>query len=445
MSGTFGENMRGSRLAGRDPTSQRPLSMERLGEMIGERLGTPNFPSYQIIWNWEHNKNQPDARDRNLILAIVDALVAASGLRTAGEANGLLDSGGYTLLRPEEQARLFPDSNRDKHIEPPTLPAQQFYVERSSDRLARAAIHKTGVTMTINGPHAFGKSLLLDQVEAEAIEIGKRTVRFDVQEMAIDDATTFFRHFCSGMARQVGVAERLETFYNPAVSYQEACRAYVEGYLFNTIDTSIVLIMDTADRLVHAQFRNSFFAMLRAWHNRRSRQPVWSRLDLILAISMDPSELVIDAHQSPFNVADPIIALPEFSEEEVRQLNTVYHAPLHATEITELMGLVGGHPKLLSDAFSQLTTSGCRLEELLAHALLDGPDNPFASHLEHQLRLLRRDPALGKAMQQVLRSQRCSENAAYIQLNKAGLIYRKGQQVLPRCRLYAHYFGEHLR
>lgn len=446
MSGTFGENLRKSRLAGRDPASQRPLSMERLGEMIGERLGTPDFPSFQIIWNWEHNKNQPDARDRNLILAIADALVEAGGLRAMEEANNLLDSGGYTLLRPDEQAKLFLGGNGGIDTPPPPPPPprlQPFYVERASDRIALSAIRQPGVTITINGPHGFGKTLLLHRLRAEAAKVGKRDVYFDCQEMNRNDAAIFFQTLCVGVALDLGMPDQFDKYWTHSLGHVLNCSRYFEYYLLKAIDTSIVLMLDQADRLIHSPFRDEFFAMLRAWHNKRTTNSTWSRLDIVLAISMDPSKLVTNAYQSPFNV-DKRVELVEFTRDEVSKLNVLFDSPLNAAEIEKVMELIGGHPQLTNEALGWLKMSGYALEAWLPVATHDSPDNPFASHLQRQLDLLHSDPALGKAMQKVIRGQRCPKDASYYQLSKAGLVRDEGMQVLPRCRLYADYFGSRL-
>lgn len=428
------------------------LTQDGLATLIGDYLGTVGSPVGATIATWEatdsKKHSRPGVQDRPTLRALIASLVKADRLLGIAGANELLLAGGYAPLSADEEGKLFPASNRDKRVvlldESPPSVHQQFYVERSSDRIALASIRQPGETISINGPHGFGKSLLLHRLRVEAARVGKQSIRFDFQFMDRKDAAIFFQAFCAGIADQLGLDDHLDQFWNRALDYPLACTRYLERYVFKAIDTPLLLAMDETDRLIHSPFRDKFFGMLRGWHNNRASEPSWRRLDLVLAISMDPSELVKDEHQSPFNIGKRI-ELTEFTRAEIGELNKLVDTALSAAEIEGLIDLVGGHPTLINQALLWLQMPDHSLEQLLVRATDASPDNnPFATHLQRQKDLLLRDPALVKAMRQVLRSQRCPKES-YTQLNQAGLVRSEGQVVLPRCQLYAAYFEDRLR
>jgi hypothetical protein len=47
-------------------------------------------------------------------------------------------------------------------------------------------------------------------------------------------------------------------------------------------------------------------------------------------------------------------------------------------------------------------------------------------------------------MLQVIRRRSCPDELIYNRLHGAGLVQRQGEQVYPRCELYAEYFRERL-
>jgi len=49
-----------------------------------------------------------------------------------------------------------------------------------------------------------------------------------------------------------------------------------------------------------------------------------------------------------------------------------------------------------------------------------------------------------KGLRQVIRDNSCDDNKVFFRLRGAGLIRKEGETVVPRCKLYADYFQEHL-
>ena len=76
----------------------------------------------------------------------------------------------------------------------------------------------------------------------------------------------------------------------------------------------------------------------------------------------------LNYNTSPFNVGLPI-ELPEFTPEQTQELATQNKLNLTDLELEPLTAMVGGHPYLLQEAFSQLKTHpNLTLAELLQDA-----------------------------------------------------------------------------
>jgi hypothetical protein len=82
------------------------------------------------------------------------------------------------------------------------------------------------------------------------------------------------------------------------------------------------------------------------------------------------------------------------------------------------------------------------VEQVLEQAASDY--GPFGDHLRYHLFRIVDHKALRAGLRQVIRSNRCDDEKTSRLLIAAGLARQEGRAVLPRCPLYAAYFGQHL-
>jgi hypothetical protein len=197
--------------------------------------------------------------------------------------------------------------------------------------------------------------------------------------------------------------------------------------------------MDEVDRVFGLPYRDDFFALLRSWDDERAFDPLWKKLNLVLAYSTDPRQAIQDPNQSPFNVGTKI-QLGDFSSDEVWELNHRYAHPLkRKVQLQALMEVIGGHPYLTQQALYALAARTQTLPGLLH---MDNADvGPFADHLHHYRRLLETDPTLRQSLRQMLTNGNCPDYGRFLRLRSLGLITGMSHnEAQPRCRLYAVYF-----
>lgn len=327
----------------------------------------------------------------------------------------------------------------------------KFYVERRADALAREAISRRGSTITIEGPRQMGKSSLLVRTAAAAQKLGKRVAFLDFQLLdrfqsgdpgRRDDAGLFFRHFSTWIADRLGLADRVAEFWIEQASPSQCCTRYMERYVLPALDGPLVLAMDEVDNLFDTDFRSTFFAMLRSWHNERAWSPRWKNLDLVLVTSTEPHLFIKNLTQSPFNVADEI-RLDDFSTAQVQDLNVRHGSPLPTDAVGSLMDLLHGHPFLVRRALYHVAGGRFSVTDLFARAT-DDESGPFADHLRHLIYRLHDQHDLARALRQIIARQARPAEPIVYRLRAAGLVRNTEEGVVPRCRLYAEYLGERL-
>jgi hypothetical protein len=323
-------------------------------------------------------------------------------------------------------------------------PESAFYVKRKEDTLALETIAQQGVTITIKGPRQMGKSSLLIRTVAAAAAADKRVAFLDFQlfdRNALADADRFFRQFCSWLSAELELEDRSVEYWNMPLGNSQRCTRYVGRAILKELGGPLVLAMDEVETIFDTDFRSDFFGMLRSWHNSRATSPIWKQLDLALVTSTEPYQLINNLNQSPFNVGQ-VIDLVDFMPDHVAALNRTHGSPLGAEEERLLMTLLAGHPYLTRRALYLVASGQSTAANLFMHATSDR--GPFGDHLRYHLFRLHDDRDLVQGLLQVIRSNTCSDERVFFRLRGAGLVRREGRAVLPRCRLYAHYFQEHL-
>ncbi len=124
---------------------------------------------------------------------------------------------------------------------------------------------------------------------------------------------------------------------------------------------------------------------------------------------------------------------------EVAKLNQRYGNLLNETELLTLYDLVSGHPCLTKRVYVHMTVLQISFAEIMGTA---GQDHGlFAEHLRtiHR-RLTTHAPELLPCLRRLIQDKRCDDPVDVYRLEGLGLIRRTDDRIIPRCKLYAHYF-----
>jgi serine/threonine-protein kinase len=292
-----------------------------------------------------------------------------------------------------------------------------------------------------------GKTTLIQQTLNRLRLDNYRTVNLSLhlaERKDFADLDYFLRWVCIWVGQSLGLENCLEQYWNLEFSTSKMnCTNYFEKYLLAQADTPLVLCLDDLDRIFeYEEVAAEFLGLLRAWYEQGRNRPIWKRLRLVLSHSTEVY-IPLNIYESPFNVGKSI-ELSEFCFDQIEILAQSHN--INGENLQKLHGLVGGHPHLIDQAFTQFKLqSHISLEQLLADAASEG--GIYSGHLQHLWRVIHRHEHLITALRQVINSdqpvQLEPEDAR--QLYYLGLVTYQSNTVVIRCHLYHQYFCRKLQ
>jgi transcriptional regulator with XRE-family HTH domain len=329
-----------------------------------------------------------------------------------------------------------------------------FYLERPPiEQRCYEEINKPGSLIRIKAPQNMGKSSLLARILQQGESQGNITVIIDFQlaeEEFFSNLNTFLRWFCDTVTEEIAaenpelqqkLLQTLDEHWKSAqrFGYMKTCKNYFERYLFPQISQPLILGLETVDKLFeYPKIYRDFFGLLRALHEEAKRRDIWKKLRLVIVHSTE-AYVPVDINQSPFNVG-LVADLPEFTQEQVKDLAQRHQLNWSDIEVEKLMGLVGGHPFLVRLALYKIAIQEINLAQVLQTAAT--AEGIYSKHLQHLESILKQQPELWTAMQKVVDSSSPVFLATEIRfkLHSLGLVKLQGDEVTPRCELYRQYF-----
>jgi hypothetical protein len=82
---------------------------------------------------------------------------------------------------------------------------------------------------------------------------------------------------------------------------------FIETVLLQEISQPIVIFIDEVDSVLSLKFPiDDFFALIRAWYNKRSENSAYNRLTFTLLGVTTPADLISDKNRTPFNIGKAI-------------------------------------------------------------------------------------------------------------------------------------------
>jgi hypothetical protein len=321
-----------------------------------------------------------------------------------------------------------------------------FYMERDIDAAARRAILKDGVTVRVEGARQTGKSSLLARLFQHARDKKVPAVYIDFQNLdkrQFSDLDTLLLHLARLIAAKTKPNRQPSAYWDSELGAKDKLTEFIATEILDPLDKPLVLLFDEVDRVFQfTEYRSDFFGLIRSWHNARARDPIWQRLNLVLAYSTEARELITDENQSPFNVGE-VFTTSDFGAAQVRRLNEKHGSPVKEKQMDALMKLLAGHPFLIRKALFEMVAARKDFRTLQASAYDD--DGPFGDHLRYYMWWLGKRPGAQTALKEAISTGIIASDPLFQSLRSAGLVTGHSRsQVKPRCGLYAKYLGDRL-
>lgn len=328
--------------------------------------------------------------------------------------------------------------------------ASPFYIERPADHDLAAYLHAGEPTILLKGARQTGKTSLVARGMKIVKDAGYRACLVDFQRLGLSLHLTegdFYRQLASLLARQMATHYELEwdwgweELYGPPSNLDEFVRSMIA-----VRNDRLVWFMDEADCLFSTTFAESFFGLVRSWHNARAFDPdsAWGRLSVVITYATEAHLFIPDINQSPFNVGRKI-EVNGFTLRQMDELNRRYGEPLRGIDqVMVLHDLLDGQPFLSRIAFEYLVRTGGNLRALSASA--DQDDGPFGDHLRRVLVSVEQMSRVRAAVQNVLANEFVASSPEVDRLVASGILTpNPAGNHLFRCKLYRSYLARHLR
>lgn len=327
--------------------------------------------------------------------------------------------------------------------------ASAFYLERNPyEAECYRAIAQPGALIRLKAPRQMGKTSLMARILYQAREQGYRTVPLSFQhadKAVFENLNALLQWFCLRVARKLRITPNLDAYWTQTYGSKDNCTAFFEDCLLSQSETPLVLGLDEVDRVFdYPSIADDFFGLLRAWYEEAGYgdmgSALWERLRLVVVHSTEVY-VPLDINQSPFNVGLPI-DLTEFTAAQVQDLAQRHGLQWQATQVNQLMEMVGGHPYLVRLALYAIAHHQIPLPQLLTEAVTEA--GVYGDHLRRHSWNLQQQPTLTAAFKTVVTLDHPVELESILafKLHSMGLVRLHGNTVTPRFALYRHYFRD---
>ena len=224
------------------------------------------------------------------------------------------------------------------------------YVQRpTDDELFNLALD--GEFCYVLTARQMGKSSLMVRTARRLQARGVQVAIVDLTTIGAGGSVdTWYLDLLTRLADQLKLSQDAETWWQARAAWGQVRRFtdFIRDVLLAEIEGQVVIFIDEIDVTLNLDFRDDFFAAIRAMYNARADDAEFARLTFVLLGVASPLDLIKDRARTPFNVGQGI-ALQEFSLADATVLQTgleaVYPAQGQAI-LARIYHWTNGHPYL---------------------------------------------------------------------------------------------------
>ncbi len=229
---------------------------------------------------------------------------------------------------------------------------------------------------------------------------------------------------------------------------------FIEDVLLSSLSHNLIIFIDEIDSIIKIDFKDDFFAFIRACYNKRADNPAYNRLTFCLLGVATPADLIADKERTPFNIGRAI-ELTGFTLEEARHSLTPGLAEKTDNAerlLKKVLQWTGGQP-FLTQKLCQLVVEKAKnrkanIDKLApTHIISNWESQDEPEHLRTiRDRLLRNEQRAGSLLglyQQILQHGKIAGDGSpeQTELRLSGLVVQKDGHLQVYNRIYQEVFN----
>ena len=140
--------------------------------------------------------------------------------------------------------------------------------------------------------------------------------------------------------------------------------SFVQRTVLSAVSGELLLVLDHADLIHPRPFHADVVGLLRSWAEKSRVSAPWTRLRLLVSVSIHPARLRSAKYESPFaNLSEPI-QVGDFTPSQIADLARARGLRWTENDTVRLMAHVGGHSYLVCAALGDLCDGRYSLDAL---------------------------------------------------------------------------------
>src|SRR4029079_15138031 len=188
------------------------------------------------------------------------------------------------------------------------LPADTpSYVTRPADHELSASV-LDGAFCYVLTARQMGKSSLMVRTASRLRERGVKVALVDLRTVTPAVASDWYLDLLVRLQTDLHLRTDARGWWRARTGLGAPQRFidFLHDVVLKEIAGNVVLFIDEIDAMLALDFRDDFFAAIRATYNARASDPAYQRLTFVLLGVATPTDLIKDLKRTPFNIGRAI-------------------------------------------------------------------------------------------------------------------------------------------
>lgn len=194
------------------------------------------------------------------------------------------------------------------------------YVKRPADDELFEALMDSEYCFILT-PRQMGKSSLMIRTSQRLKEQNFQTAIVDIQGIGTNKISEWYASLLARIRRSLRLSVDIEEWMSKKsnVGFGQMFSDFIQDVVLTEIADPVVIFLDEVDWMIKIDFRDDFFASIRAMYNARAQYSEFNRISFVLLGVASPADLISEPTRTPFNIGHAI-PLQELSLEDATPL-----------------------------------------------------------------------------------------------------------------------------